>query len=38
MYDFLFDFYGHHLSISYRFRDNAGQNFEGRTKWRILTF
>ena len=38
IYDFLFDFYGHHLSISYRFRDNAGQNFEGRTKWRILTF
>ena len=38
IYDFLFDFYGHHLSISYRSRDNAGQNFEGRTKWRILTF
>ena len=38
MYDFLFDFYEHHLSISYRSRDNAGQNFEGRTKWRILTF
>ena len=31
-------FYGHHLSISYRSRDNDGQNFEGRTKWRILTF
>ena len=38
IYDFLFDFHGHHLSISYRSRDNAGQNFEGRTKWRILTF
>ena len=38
IYDFLFDFYGHHLSISYRSRDNAGQIFEGRTKWRILTF
>ena len=30
MYDFLFDFYGHHLPISYRSRDNAGHNFEGR--------
>ena len=38
IYDFLFDFYGHHLSISYRSRNNAGQNSEGRTKWRILTF
>ena len=38
MYDFLFDFYEHHLSISHRSRDIAGQNFEGRTKWRILTF
>ena len=38
IYDFLFDFYEHHLSISYRFRDKPGQNFEGRTKWRILTF
>ena len=38
IYDFLFDFYGHHLSILYRFRDNAGQSFEGRTKWRNLTF
>ena len=38
IYDFLFDFYEHHLSISYRSRDNAGQNFEGRTKWRIWTF
>ena len=28
----------HHPSISYRSRDNAGQNFEPRTKWRILTF
>ena len=23
-----YDFYGHHLSISYRSRDNVGQNFE----------
>ena len=38
IHDCLFDFYGHHLSISYRSSDNAGQNFEGRTKWRILTF
>ena len=38
LYDFLFDFYGHHLFISYRSRENAGKNFEGRTKWRILTF
>ena len=28
IYDFLFDFYGHHLFISYRSRDNGGQNFE----------
>ena len=27
IYDFLFDFYGHHLSISYRFRDIWLQNF-----------
>ena len=27
IYDFLFDFYGHHLSISYRFRDIRLQNF-----------
>ena len=26
-YDFLFDFYGHHLSISYRFRDIRLQSF-----------
>ena len=38
IYDFLFDFYGDHFSISYRSRDNASQNFEGRTKWQILTF
>ena len=30
--------HGHHFSISYRSQDNVGQNFEGRTKWRILTF
>ena len=30
-------FFEHHPSISYRSRDNAGQNFEPRTKWRILT-
>ena len=35
---YLFDFYGHHLSISYRSQDNAGQNFEPQTDWRILTF
>ena len=29
--NFLFDFYGHHLSISYRSRDHAAQNFEGPT-------
>ena len=34
MYDFLFDFYGHHLSISYRFRDIRLQSFKGLT----LTF
>ena len=34
MYDFLFDFYGHHLSISYRFRDIRLQCFKGLT----LTF
>ena len=38
IYDILFDFYEHHLSISYRSRDNAGHIFESRTKWRILTF
>ena len=27
IYDFLFDFYGHHLSISYRFRDIRLQSF-----------
>ena len=27
IYDFLFDFYGHHLSISYRFRDIRLQGF-----------
>ena len=27
IYDFLFDFYGHHLSISYRFRDIQLQKF-----------
>ena len=27
IYDFLFDFYGHHLSISYRFRDIRLQNY-----------
>ena len=27
IYDFLFDFYGHHLSISYRFRDIRHQSF-----------
>ena len=26
------------ISVSYRSRDNAGQNYEGRTKWRILIF
>ena len=34
MYDFLFDFYEHHLSISYRSRDIRLQNFQGLT----LTF
>ena len=34
IYDFLFDFYGHHLSISYRFRDIRLQSFKGLT----LTF
>ena len=34
MYDFLFDFYGHHLSISYRIRDIRLQSFQGLT----LTF
>ena len=38
IYDFLFDFHGHHLSISYRSRKNAGQNYEGRTKWLNLSF
>ena len=27
IYDFLFDFYGHHLSISYRFRDIRLRSF-----------
>ena len=27
IYDFLFDFYGHHFSISYRFRDIRLQSF-----------
>ena len=27
IYDFLFDFCGHHLSISYRFRDKQLQSF-----------
>ena len=31
IYDFLFDFYGHHLSISYRFRDIRLQCFKGLT-------
>ena len=34
IYDFLFDFYGHHLSISYRFRDIRLQKIQGLT----LTF
>ena len=34
IYDFLFDLYGHHLSISYRFRDIRLQSFQGLT----LTF
>ena len=34
IYDFLFDFYGQHLSISYRFRDIRLQHFQGLT----LTF
>ena len=34
IYDFLFDFYGQHLSISYRFRDIRLQSFQGLT----LTF
>ena len=34
IYDFLFDFYGHHLSISYRSRDIRLQSFQGLT----LTF
>ena len=38
VYDFLFDFYGHHLSVLYYSQENAGQNFEGRTKWQSLTF
>ena len=38
VYDFLFNFYGHHLSILYRFQENAGQTFESRTKWQNLTF
>ena len=31
IYDFLFDFYGHHLSISYRFRYIRLQSFKGLT-------
>ena len=31
MYDFLFDLYGHHLSISYRFWDIRLQGFKGLT-------
>ena len=38
IHDFLSNFYRHFLSISYRFRENSSQNFEGQTKWRILTF
>ena len=34
IYDFLFDFYGQHLSISYRFRDIRLKGFQGLT----LTF
>ena len=34
IYDFLFDFYGHHLSILYRFRVIRLQKFQGST----LTF
>ena len=34
IYDFLYDFYGHHLSILYRFRVIRLQNFQGLT----LTF
>ena len=35
---FLSNFYWHFLSISYRFRENSGQNFSGQTKCRTLTF
>ena len=38
VHDFLSNFYWHFLSISYHFRENAGQYFYGQTKWRILTF
>ena len=38
IHDFLSNFYWHFLSISYRFRENSGQNFSGQTKWRIFTF
>ena len=34
IYDFLFDFYGHHLSIQYRFGYIRLQSFQGLT----LTF
>ena len=34
IYDLLFDFYGHHISILYRFRDIRLQSFQGLT----LTF
>ena len=38
IYDFLFDFYGHHLLILHRFRENSGQHYECRTEWRYMTF
>ena len=39
IHDFLFDFYRHYyVSILYFFREDAGQNFEGRIKWQNLTF
>ena len=31
IYEFLFDFYGHHLSISYRFRDIRLKSFQSLT-------
>ena len=36
--DLVIDLYGYNLSIVYRSRKNVGQNFEGRTKLRNLTF